>query len=150
MTVVDPLTLKFTLTDPWAGFPFVLSAAPGMVVSPAAITKLGTGLSLNPVGAGAGPFIIDSYKPKEAITLKKNPTYWDAPVYLDGLKFVVLTGGAATYDGFKAGTVQAAFLREAPVIAQTVGDKAANYSVENQLGTMVMINHGVSVTCAGG
>jgi peptide/nickel transport system substrate-binding protein len=121
-----------------------------MVVSPAALAKLGTGLSLNPVGAGAGPFVIDSFKPKEAITLKKNPTYWDAPVYLDALKFVVLTGGAATYDGFKAGTVQAAFLREAPVIAQAVSDKVANYSVENQLGTMVMINHGVSVTCAGG
>jgi peptide/nickel transport system substrate-binding protein len=39
MTGVDPLTLKFTLTDPWAGFPFLLSAAPGMVASPAAIAS---------------------------------------------------------------------------------------------------------------
>jgi peptide/nickel transport system substrate-binding protein len=41
-------------------------------------------------------------------------------------------------------------LREAPVIAQVVADKVPNYNVENQLGTMVLINHGIAVTCTGG
>src|SRR5687767_8664256 len=33
-TVVDKLTVKFTLTSPWPNFPYVLSNAPGMIPSP--------------------------------------------------------------------------------------------------------------------
>src|SRR5687768_17555590 len=33
-TVVDKLTVKFTLTAPWPNFPYVLSNAPGMIPSP--------------------------------------------------------------------------------------------------------------------
>ena len=87
--VVDPLTVKFVLTESWGAFPFLLANTPGMLVSPTAAQKLGKDLPINPVGAGAGPFIFESFKSKEAIVLKRNPNYWGGQVYLDELRFIV-------------------------------------------------------------
>ena len=97
VSVVDPLTVKFTLSEPWGGFPIIFNNVVGNIISPTAITALGDdGLKFNPVNAGAGPFQIESFKPGESITLKKNPTYWDSPVYLDSIKFVLIPGASAT------------------------------------------------------
>src|SRR5690606_10881747 len=64
----NDLTVIFTLAFPWNGFPFALASTPGMIVSPTAVEKLGDDLGLNPVGAGAGPFVIESFRPNESVT----------------------------------------------------------------------------------
>ena len=73
---------------------------------------------------GAGPFIIDSFKAKEAITMKKNPNYWGGAVLLDGLKFINFAdaGGQKTYDALKGGSAQVAFLRDPQVVAKAKSD----------------------------
>src|SRR5690606_8926471 len=63
ITVVDARTVKFTLAAPWPGFPVVLASAPGRIVSPRALEQLGDQLSTNPTGAGAGPFVVESFRP---------------------------------------------------------------------------------------
>jgi peptide/nickel transport system substrate-binding protein len=150
VAVVDPLTVKITLTDSWPGFLSLLAASPGMVASPAVIKAQGKGFPVNPAGAGAGPFQFDSLKPKEALTLKRNPSYWGGEVYLDGLKFVLLGGAQANLDALKAGSIDATFLREAAVIdeAKKAGFKGLS-NVQN-IGEMILINAGVEVTCTGG
>jgi len=67
--VVDPLTVQINLVDSWPGFPYALTAEPGMVPSPTALRKcdvaktpLQCDFNLNPVGAG--PFMIESFKSK--------------------------------------------------------------------------------------
>ena len=45
----DPLTVVFVLDSSWSGFPFALASAPGMIVNPAAVQKLGDSLPTNPV-----------------------------------------------------------------------------------------------------
>ena len=106
-TVVDKLTVKFTLNAPWVNFPYLLASTPGMIPSPTAI-KAACGrqsghqparlclFNTKPIGAGA--FKVDSYKPKESINLVRNDTYWGGKSYLDALSFVVLSGAPASYD----------------------------------------------------
>ena len=145
----DALTVVFVLDSSWSGFPFALASAPGMIVNPAAVTKLGDSLPTNPVGAGAGPFVIDSFKAKESITLKRNPTYWDGPAYLDQLVFVPIAGQAA-YDALKNNTVQAAFLRDASIVSQAKTDGFGGYENILSAGETMVINNGVKVACKGG
>jgi peptide/nickel transport system substrate-binding protein len=148
--VVDPLTVRFTLTEGWSGFPFVLSDRVGMLVSPAAVEKLGDELSKNPVGAGAGPFQIVAFNPKESIVMKRNPSYWGGDVYLDEIKFVNLVGGAATYNALKSGTFKMAFLREPTVVAQTKTDGYPGLDNIQQAGQILLMNNGVELECRGG
>src|SRR5690606_21909609 len=58
--IVDPLTIKLTLAEPWAGFPYVLANAGGLIPSKAAVEAACTdpaqpardcSFNLNPVGA---------------------------------------------------------------------------------------------------
>jgi peptide/nickel transport system substrate-binding protein len=146
----DPLTVVFTLNSAWSGFPFALASAPGMIVSPAAIQKLGDSLATNPVGAGAGPFVIDSFKVNESITLKRNPNYWGGQVYLDGLKFVFIPGASQTYEALKAGTLQAAFLRDPKVVADAQAAGYTGYEAVYSAGDTMLMNNGVKVACKGG
>ncbi len=154
-TVVDPLTVKFTLTTPWGGFPYVLSYTPGMIGSPTAMKACGdtkpASCAYNLAPVGAGPFQIDSFKPKEAITLKKNAAYYGGAPYLDGLKFVYLDSGREkTYAALQTGTLNAGFLRQPEMIKKAKADGIEGYTALNWLGGLVLINNGVSVKCSGG
>ena len=153
--VVDKLTLKITLTGAWPGFPGVLTASTGMVPSPTAVKACGTtaprdcAFNTKPVGAGA--FVIDEFKANEAITMKKNPTYYGGPVYLDGLRFVLLPGGSGPgLDALRTNTVQLSFLREPEPIAAAKAEKFTGYSVPYQNGQSLLMNAGVPVQCTGG
>lgn len=148
--VVDALTLRITLSETWAGFPFVLSDRVGMLVSPTAVQQLGDQLAINPVGAGAGPFEFVSFNPRESIVLKRNESYWGGEVYLDEVRFVNVVGGAATYEALKADTVQIAFLRDPKAVTQAKDDGYAGFENVQQAGQVLLMNNGVEVTCQGG
>ncbi|HEV8296690.1 MAG TPA: ABC transporter substrate-binding protein [Acidimicrobiales bacterium] len=152
----DALTVKFTLTEPWAGFPYLLATEPGMIPSPTALKKCdGTkpprecAFSLKPVGAG--PFTVTSFTPKESIVMARNAGYWGGQVYLDGLKFTNAGdgGGTKTYESFKAGQLQAAFLRAPDAVASAKADKVPGWSTMNQMGAVLRFNTGLAVNCAG-
>ncbi len=152
MTVVDPATVKFTLTTAWGNFPFALSGAPGMIGSPTAIKACGdkkpAECSFNTAPVGAGPFMIDSFKAKESITFKKNPSYFGGAPYLDGLKFVYLgSGNAAVADALKAGTIDAGFLRQPEVIKKAQADGYEGRLAIQAAGGVILMNNGVKVTC---
>lgn len=146
----DPLTVVFTLAFPWNKFPFALASAPGMIVSPAAVAKLGDTLGTNPVGAGAGPFVLDSFKAGESVTLKKNPNYWGGDVKLDQIKFIYAGTGAQTYEAFRSGSVQVAFLRDSAAIADAKKDNVGGFSVQYSANDTLIMNNGIPVVCQGG
>lgn len=154
-TVVDPTTVKFTLTTAWGNFPFALSGAPGMLGSPTALKACGdkkpAECSFNTAPVGAGAFMLDSFKPKEAITLKKNPNYFGGAPYLDGVKFVFLgAGNAAVADAMKSGTIDAGFLRQPEVIKKAQADGYQGNLALHSAGGILLMNNGVKVTCAAG
>jgi peptide/nickel transport system substrate-binding protein len=157
LQVVDPLTLKATLKESWASFAWVLASEPSMVPSPTALkqcdpTKNANQCAFNVKPIGAGPFMVESFKPKEGISLVRNPTYWGGQVPLDAVRFVNLgdVGGQKSYDALKAGSVNAAFLRQPDVVANAHDDKLPGVSTLQAAGSGYLLNTGVTVTCAGG
>jgi peptide/nickel transport system substrate-binding protein len=155
--VVDKLTLKVILTEPWTSFQYALATEPGLIPSPTALKKCdGTknpnqcDFNLKPVGAG--PFIVESFKAKDSINYVRNPNYWNGAPYLDGLRVITFgdVGGTKTYDAFKTGGADVAYLRVPDAVAQAKADKVAGISTVEQMAEFMLINGGVSVTCAGG
>jgi peptide/nickel transport system substrate-binding protein len=150
--VVDKLTLKFMLNEQYSAFPFILSAEAGMIPSKAALTKACTdpskppsqcSFNLAPVGAGA--FMVDSYKAEDSIKMVRNPNFIGGQAYLDGLTFLDKgdAGGQNTYESLKAGTTQAAFLRDPAAVAQAKADKFPGFSTMNNDGGIILLNMGV-------
>jgi peptide/nickel transport system substrate-binding protein len=160
MQVLDKLTLSITLTEPWAEFPWVLADEPGFVPSPTALksacpedkAKAPRDCSFSTAPVGAGPFVIDSYKPKDSITVKKNPNYWGGAVYLDSVKFINLGDGGAdkTLEALRGGTAQVAFLRDAQAIAKARDDKIAGFSAVQNAGAVAFMNAGLTANCVNG
>ena len=158
IVVTDPLTLKITMNEAWSALGYALSDEPSMIPSKAALQKACTDptknintcsdFGLKPVGAG--PFVVESFKAKEAIVMNRNPTYWDGPVYLDSFKIISINdqGGDKTYDAFKGGTAQMAYLRTPATVVASKDDKAAGFSETSHGGGLILMNMGVPVTCA--
>lgn len=142
VTAKDPSTVVFTLAKPWAGFPALLSDSPGQVIDPAVLERVGAQqFATNPVGAGVGPYELVKFAPGEGIEMQAKKDYWGGPVCVQKLKFVALQGAVATYDAFKAGTLQAAFVREATVVAQAEKDNAVVHRALQSAGGGFALNN---------
>jgi len=156
--VVDSLTVKFTLSEPWAAFQYALSAEAAMIPSPASIKKCDPAAAArdcetNTKPVGAGPFKIESYKTKDSISVVKNPDYFNGAPYLDGIKFVnsiADAGGDSTFQALSTGTFNMAFLRDPAAVAAAHDKKFDGVSTFEQAGGLLLINNGNSVTCAKG
>lgn len=160
ITVIDPLTVEFTLTSPWSTFEYALSTESAMIPSPTAYKAACpdpagavTACAFNLKAVGAGPFKLDLFEPKNRITLSRNPTYFNGPAYLDKLVFVNSIndgGGVKTLDALKTGTIQAAFLRDPLAVKQAKDAGYTGFSTIEAAGGTLLVNMGVKVTCKDG
>jgi peptide/nickel transport system substrate-binding protein len=92
--VVDPLTVKLTMKQPWSTFPHTLTTQPGAMAAPKAMLDKPDGGANNPVGTG--PFSFVKWVQNDTLTVKKNPTYWRKGYpLLDGITFKILTDPAS-------------------------------------------------------
>lgn len=107
---VDPVTVEYRLSRPWAEFPATLVSGYGMIPAPSSYA----GGEFTPIGAG--PFTLDKFTPGSEVLLKANPTYWGGKPHLDSLKFVEIQGEQAKLDALKSGGIQAAYLRKAATV----------------------------------
>jgi peptide/nickel transport system substrate-binding protein len=159
LQVVDAVTIKATMKEPWSGFGFALSDEASMIPSPTALKATCTdptkpirecSFGLKPVGAG--PFILERFAPKESISMVRNPNYHGGPAYLDGLKFVSLQdqGAEKSFEALKSGTVQAAYLRAPSAVAAAKDAKLPGFSEFNHGGGLFLLNTGVPTNCSGG
>ena len=75
---VDPVTVRFHLTEPWPDFMTfygTTATAAGIVVPKKYVTQVGDeGFRKHPIGAG--PFKFVSHKPGIEVVLEANPGYW--------------------------------------------------------------------------
>jgi peptide/nickel transport system substrate-binding protein len=137
----DDLTVVFRLTEPWGGFPWLLAGEVGMITDPAVVAERGDKFATNPAGAGIGPFELVSYVPGEETVLRSKPDYWGGSVCIDELRFVHLQGAAATYQALRSSTIDVAFLREAPVIADARDDGMEMYVNPQNVGAILWLNN---------
>ncbi|MBX6389812.1 MAG: ABC transporter substrate-binding protein [Frankia sp.] len=86
MTVVDPVTLQFTVAQPTAHIgQNIVASALNWIASPTALAAGQEAFNSNPVGAG--PFILEEWRRGDRLILTRNPDYYDDPrPYLDGLE----------------------------------------------------------------
>jgi len=108
--VVDPTTVKITMKTPTIGSFFeLLAGRETMPVSPTAVNADPTGFNTKPVGAG--PMTLTQYTPQSIMSMRKNPSYWDAKTWkLGGVDFVHSTAGAPRITAMRGGQANMAEL----------------------------------------
>ena len=80
MTVIDPMTVQFSLAHPYAPF---LTQLETMYIEPNS-----TDIDFSTTPVGTGPFKFVEWVSGDHITVAKNPNYWQAgQPYLDGVTF---------------------------------------------------------------
>lgn len=82
VTVVDPLTIKVQLTEPYANFIDALTLPIASFGSPTAIKQYGND-DYPAQASGTGPFKFVEQQKGVKMVLARNPTYWGGPPPLD-------------------------------------------------------------------
>ena len=80
VAVVDPLTVKITLKNPFAPFLAIISDRAGYIVSPTARQKFGKDFTRNPVGTG--PFQFVEWVKDDHVTFKRFEGYFEKDIPL--------------------------------------------------------------------
>lgn len=101
--VVDNLTVKITLKEPFAPFLGNIAMHAASIVSPAAVEKYGEDFTKNPVGTG--PFKFVSWNPGVEIILEKNENYFAGAPSVDKLIFKPITEAQTRLAELEAGNI---------------------------------------------
>ena len=103
----DPNTVVIKLSKPFAPLTAALADRAGMVLSPAAVGKLGANFSTAP--ACVGPFKFANRVAQNSIKVVKDPQYYDAAkVHLDAIEYRIITDSSIRSANLKAGDAQVA------------------------------------------
>ena len=99
--VVDPLTVKVSLSEPNGNFLFNMAWGDAVIVAPESIGDIKT----NPVGTGAFKFA--GWVQGDRIDLEKNASYWGTPAVLDKASFKFISDPTAAFAAMMAGDIDA-------------------------------------------
>ena len=135
--VVDPLTLKFTMSGPYSPFPeLLLTAYPFSTANAAA---KGKDVSANPVGTG--PFKFVSWQRDSQLVVEKNASYWQEGLpYLDKVTFRPIPDEDARLASLSSGEVDVMHTLRQQYVKQArdLGDAVKRYEfVGNQCGASI-------------
>jgi len=127
-----PLTITFTMKEPWVAFPYGLTGQAGVVLSPNSI-KNATAMR-NPVGTG--PFVFTEWVPGDHFTATRNPHYWRPGLpYLHSITYKPIADIASRDDSLKSGTIQMLMSSDAQTIVDFRG--SAQYTLTTDLHKVV-------------
>lgn len=136
--VVDPATVKVTLSKPNGDFLYNLAWGDAVIVAPESVE----GNATNPVGTG--PFVFENRVEGDSITLAKNPDYWGTPIQLESATFRFIADPTAAFGAMQAGDVDAfPNFPAAETIAQFENDPRFRVVVGSTQGeTILAMNNG--------
>lgn len=89
VAVVDDMTVRFDLNEPYAPFLSNLAYPTGLIVSPAAVAKHGKDFGRNPVGTGAFEFA--EWEGNTKVVVTRNNNYWDGRAGVEAVIFRPIT-----------------------------------------------------------
>lgn len=138
--VVDPLTVEFTLTEPWVDFPFALSRSAGEVISERAFTEAGPEeWAQSPIGAGA--YVVEKIIPNQEVVLRPNPNYYGGPV-CPTLRFISIPGSQGTLEAYQNDEIQVGYLRGAEFVSQAWDAGEQGFYETLGGGRIIVMNNG--------
>jgi len=112
---VDSSHVQFNLKKPFAPLLANLTDRAGMILSPAAVQKIGaTNLGNAPVNAGSGPFMFSEWVKGDHLTIKRNPHYWmkdnggNALPYLQSIRYRPISNESVMFSNLETGNINAA------------------------------------------
>jgi peptide/nickel transport system substrate-binding protein len=105
VNVTGPLTFEIKLSAPYAPLPLVLTNRAGMMVSPAAVQKLGADFATRAVGCG--PWKLASWTKNSELLLEKFDGYWQGQGHgFDRLLFRPLPDETVRLANLRSNTLQ--------------------------------------------
>ena len=99
--VIDPLTVKVTLSTPTGNFLFNMAWGDAVIVAPESIE----GIKQTPIGTGA--FRFDNWVQGDSISLVRNADYWGTPAKLEKATFKFISDPTAAFAAMMAEDVDA-------------------------------------------
>lgn len=131
--IVDPLTVRVTLSRPQGDFLYNMGWGDAVIVSEKSAATNGT----HPVGTG--PFEFVDWVRGDHIDLKKNPNYWGTPAKLDKATFKFISDPAAATAAILAGDIDAFPAFPAPeALGQIKADPRFKVEVGSTEGETIM------------
>jgi ABC-type transport system substrate-binding protein len=143
-TKVDNLSVLFTMTQPWATWPFGLTGQAGVVPAPKQLDADPATASNDPIGTG--PFVFKSWQRDDKLVATKNPNYWRPGLpYLDEIDFKPIPDDTSRYNSLKSGDINLMVTSAEPTIGKLLPDgKAGSIQVTRSVGnndvTLVLLN----------
>lgn len=137
---VDELTVEFTLDEPWAGFPSLLTGPVGEVIPQQAYEEsTPEEWASNPIGAGA--YVLDEYTPDQRAVMQPNPDYYGGTV-CPTLEFVRVPGSQGTFEAFQTGELQVGFLRGSKFVNEAMDAGVGGFHAVLSSGSILNLNNG--------
>ena len=128
---VDPLTVKFTLSAPYA--PLLSYLDIGIV--PKALVEAGADLATSPVGAG--PMKLVSWNRGSEIVLEANDSYWRGAPEIENVTIRIIGDNSARAQAFEAGDLD---VIQSPLSPQDIERLAA----DDRFGNVITAGLGVN------
>jgi len=126
VTVVDPMTVTFTLAAPNAAFVELSQIGSGRYVSPSSI-QANPGDALSESAVGTGPFMIASWEKGVKVELTRNDTYWGTKPGLQTLIFRPLPEPTARVSALLNGEVDMIVVVQPDAIESIKADENLTY-----------------------
>jgi peptide/nickel transport system substrate-binding protein len=105
VTVIDPLTVRLDLSEPYAPLMAQLADRAGMMVSPKAARELGDKLSTRPVCAG--PYRLTEWVAQDRIVFDRFERYWNAAaITIPRVVYLPIPDDTVRLSNLRAGTFQ--------------------------------------------
>ncbi|MDQ0198738.1 glutathione ABC transporter substrate-binding protein [Neobacillus ginsengisoli] len=102
--IIDDYTVQLVLKYPYAPLLSILASSEGSIISPKALKENPQSLAQHPVGTG--PFVFDSWKSGQEISLTKNDKYWGKKAKIDRVVFKVVPEDATRLAMIETGEAQ--------------------------------------------
>ncbi len=107
---------------PWPGLPAILTGQVGLIASPAWLDAVAADATKATSPVGSGPFIVQSYAPRDALVVTRNPNYWQKDAdgvqlpYLDKITFKVIEDSKTAEQALQSGNIDITSTSSAQVI----------------------------------
>jgi peptide/nickel transport system substrate-binding protein len=122
---------------PWATLPAFLAGQLGFIASPTWLEAVKAGTADATIPVGTGPFIVQSYAPRDKLVATRNPDYWRTDAdgnqlpYLDRVEFRVIEDSETAAEALQNGDIDI-FATSAAVVISEFRDLADEFPMPEQ------------------